>query len=138
MLQVVLDTNVIISALLKAAGLENQVLRLGLNGIIKLCMSATIFAEYASVLVRPRLKFQSQEIHIILEQLRETGEFFHPAHTLAVCSHEPDDRLLECAEAAQANFLVTGNKRHFPQEWKTIQVVNAREFIEYFTARQSR
>jgi hypothetical protein len=36
---------------------------------------------------------------------------------------------LECAETASANFLVTGNKRHFPKHWKNTQVVNARELL---------
>lgn len=41
-----------------------------------------------------------------------------------------DNRFLECAEAAGAQYPVTGNKRHFPGNWKGTQVVNGREFVE--------
>ena len=37
---------------------------------------------------------------------------------------------LECAEAAHADYLVTGNKRHFPDQWKKTRVIGVREFIE--------
>lgn len=43
---------------------------------------------------------------------------------------DADNRFLECAEAARADFLVTGNKRHFPKRWNETQVVNARELVE--------
>jgi predicted nucleic acid-binding protein len=48
---------------------------------------------------------------------------------VTACRDEPDNRFLECAEAAGAEFLVTGNKRHFPQRWKTTRVANAREVL---------
>ncbi|MBZ5724690.1 MAG: PIN domain-containing protein [Acidobacteriia bacterium] len=57
-----------------------------------------------------------------------------PARTLSASSDEPANRFLECAEAAKADFLVTGNKQHFPEQWKAIRVVNAREFPGQFVA----
>jgi uncharacterized protein len=39
------------------------------------------------------------------------------------------NRFLECAEAASADCLFTGNKRNFPKRWKTTVVVNARELL---------
>jgi predicted nucleic acid-binding protein len=50
--------------------------------------------------------------------------------TLSVSPDEADNRFLECAGEAQADYLVTGNKRHFPKRWKSTQVVNARELLE--------
>jgi predicted nucleic acid-binding protein len=52
-----------------------------------------------------------------------------PNKTLSVSGDEPDNRFIECADAAQAEFLVTGNKRHFPTEWKTTRIVNSRELF---------
>jgi uncharacterized protein len=40
------------------------------------------------------------------------------------------DRFLECAEAAGADVLLTGNKKHLPPTWKTTTVKNARQFLE--------
>lgn len=53
-----------------------------------------------------------------------------PAITLAVSPDERDNRFLECAESAGADFLVTGNRRHFPAVWKTTRIVSTRELIE--------
>jgi predicted nucleic acid-binding protein len=54
-----------------------------------------------------------------------------PATPLAVSPDETDNRFLECAEAAGADFLVTGNRRHFPNVWKTTRIVSARELVEF-------
>jgi uncharacterized protein len=44
---------------------------------------------------------------------------------------EPDDDIfLECAQAAVAHYLVTGNVKDFPSAWRSTQIVNAREFID--------
>jgi predicted nucleic acid-binding protein len=47
-----------------------------------------------------------------------------------VSPDERDNRFLECAESAGADFLVTGNRQHYPSVWKTTRIVNARELIE--------
>ena len=44
---------------------------------------------------------------------------------------DPDDnKFLECADAAHADYLVTGNQRHFPRFWKKTKVITSREFID--------
>jgi predicted nucleic acid-binding protein len=53
-----------------------------------------------------------------------------PAMTLAVSPDESDNRFLECAESAGVDFLVTGNLRHYPTDWKSTRIVGARELIE--------
>jgi len=47
-----------------------------------------------------------------------------------------DNRFLECAEAADAHYRVTGNKRHFPKRWKSTHIVNAREFLRHCETRE--
>jgi predicted nucleic acid-binding protein len=43
---------------------------------------------------------------------------------------DPDDnKFLECADAGRADYLVTGNQRHFPRFWKNTKVITSREFI---------
>ena len=53
-----------------------------------------------------------------------------PKEKLAVSPDEKDNRFLECAEAADADYLVTGNKRHFPEQWKECRVIGARDLVE--------
>jgi predicted nucleic acid-binding protein len=52
-----------------------------------------------------------------------------------VSPDEQNNRVLECAEAAAADFLITGNKRHFPKRWKATQILNARELFDLFADR---
>jgi putative PIN family toxin of toxin-antitoxin system len=131
----VLDTNVVVSALLKPQGLEDQVLRLGLVGKARLCVSPAVLAEYVLVLSRPKFKLQSQEVNSALSKLQQASTVVHPAFALKLCRHEPDNRFLECAEAAASDYLVTGNTRHFPREYKNTKVVTARQFLELLAAR---
>ena len=77
----------------------------------------------------PHLKFDPTEITHFLECLSSASALFDPTHTVSASPDEPDNRFLECAEAAGADFLVTGNKRHFPKRWKRTEVVNARELL---------
>ena len=52
-----------------------------------------------------------------------------PARALHVTPEPDDNQFLECADAAKADYLVTGNVRHFPKFWKKTKVITAREFI---------
>jgi putative PIN family toxin of toxin-antitoxin system len=129
MIRVVLDTNVLVSANLSDQGLESLVVSLVLNRKIRLCLSPPILDEYRRVLYYPRLKFEPAEIDRLLARLRRCGIKVVPDHPVSVPPDEPDNRFLECAEAARAEFLVTGNQKHFPNRWKLTDVVTARELL---------
>lgn len=129
MIRLVLDTNTLVSANINDEGLEGLVVSLGLNKKVQLCVSDPILKEYQQVLSYPRLKFATQEVARFLARLRSASIPVAPTHTVSASADEPDNRVLECAEAAGADFLVTGNKRHFPKRWKSIQVVTARELL---------
>jgi putative PIN family toxin of toxin-antitoxin system len=77
--RVVLDTNVVVSALLKPQGTEDQVLRLALAGRLMLCVSPQVLAEYSRVLSSPKLKFQPEEVAMALRHLERAGSLFRPA-----------------------------------------------------------
>jgi len=128
--RVVLDTNVVVSALLKPDSLEDQVLRLGLAGRLRLCLSPDTLAEYALVLPRPKFKLQPGEVNQDLARLHAASTMFSPTRTIHVSKDAPDNRFLECAEAAGAAYLVTGNSKHFPKRYKGTQVVTARQLLE--------
>jgi uncharacterized protein len=130
MIRVVFDTNVVISAHIYAGGLQHRVLKLGLEGHARLYVSSELAQEYERVLKEPRLNFPKPVIRSFLRRLREVATMVEPMRRLAACSDEDDNRALECADAAGADFLVTGNKQHFPPHWKQTQIVNGREFLE--------
>ena len=52
-----------------------------------------------------------------------------PIERIGVATDEDDNRFLECATAAQAVYLITGNLRHYPRVCAAVTIVNAREFL---------
>ncbi len=133
MIAVVLDTNVLVSANLNEEGLEALVVSLSFAGNLLFYISHPILQEYERVLRYPRLNFLPADIDALMRQIRVKGIMTRVSNRrLTDAKHEPDNRFLECAEEGRANYLVTGNKRHFPGRWKTTEVVNAREFLIEF------
>ena len=126
---VVLDTNIVISAVLKLDGLESRILRQAVNGELKLYLSPPILIEYAEVLQRQKFRLSEAAQQQILEGLKAAGTVVIPRRRLLVSPDPEDNMFIECAEAARADFLVTGNLRHFPAGWKGTRIVSSREFL---------
>ena len=129
--RVVLDTNVVVSAHLNAEGYERHVLDLVLAGKLQIAVSAAILEEYEGVLRRPKFGIAPRQVGRALHLLRTAARMVRPHRRQEVARDPADNRFLECAEASKADYLVTGNKRHFPRPWRQVQVVNARELIEW-------
>ena len=128
-LRLVLDTNIIVSAALKPDGLQRTVLLLALTKPARLYVNEAIIAEYASVLARPELKIR-KGLHQQLLQLIRSRCYRVAATKRLQVTPDPDDNIfLECVDAARADYLVTGNQRHFPRFWKKTKVITSREFI---------
>nr|WP_161557107.1 putative toxin-antitoxin system toxin component, PIN family [Acidisarcina polymorpha] len=108
-----------ISALLSPTGAPAQVfLRTILGGDIQLCVSGKIYAEYEEVMRRPRLRRSESEVTGALRAVRDHGYWVKPTVRLQACVDADDDVFLECAVAASADYLVTGNLRHFRKSGK--------------------
>jgi putative PIN family toxin of toxin-antitoxin system len=130
-IRVVLDTNVVVSAYLNAEGYERHVLDLVLARKLLLMASEPILAEYEGVLLRPKFGIRPSLVERSIRMLRAEAVIKRPMHKLAVTRDPDDNRFLECAVSSGADYLVTGNKRHFPQRWRQTLVVNARELLEW-------
>jgi putative PIN family toxin of toxin-antitoxin system len=132
--RVVYDTNVVVSATLKAGSIPASLVILALDRHVRLCLSPIIFAEYEAVLKRPKFAFDAHAVDAFLRDLRRVAIMVFPAKHVHVASHEPDNRFLECAQAARAQYLVTGNKRHFPfSVFGKTRVVSPSEFARIVT-----
>jgi predicted nucleic acid-binding protein len=94
-----------------------------------------VFSEYREILHRPRFQLHPRQVHAVLRDIRKAAHFVRPAGNLAVSPHESDNRLLECAQAARADYLVTGNLRHFPSVHKTTKVVTGRRLLDIIAAK---
>ena len=130
MIRVVLDTNIIVSALLQPLGAPAQVFALVLSDSIQLCVSASVYAEYEEVLRRPRLRRSENVIAGALDTIRKKGFWVRPSERVNVCSDPDDNMFLECAQTARADYLATGNLKHFPASWAGTRVVTARWLLE--------
>jgi len=136
--KVVLDTNVVVSAHLNPDGLERHVLNLALARRLRLYLSAQILAEYEEVLRREKFAIDPAKLGESLRLIRLKAKAIEPKTSLAVTSDPDDNKFLECAEEAGANYLVTGNRRHFPKLWKKTRIVSSRELIEEVVTRFKR
>jgi predicted nucleic acid-binding protein len=88
--------------------------------------AASIYAEYEEVISRPRFQRHPDVIAGALGAIREKGIWVRPSQIVRVCSDPDDDAFLECAEAAGAAYLVTGNLKHFPPAWAGARIVTPR------------
>src|SRR5216683_6521469 len=126
-LRLVLDTNVVVSAALKPFGLQRTVFLLALTKPARLYLSEPIFEEYRAVLSRPELHIHKGLRQQFLQLLQSRARFVAPIGSLQVTSDPGDNIFLECADAAGADYLITGNQRHFPNFWKKTKIISSRE-----------
>ncbi|MGA2465237.1 MAG: putative toxin-antitoxin system toxin component, PIN family [Thermodesulfobacteriota bacterium] len=130
MLKVVYDTNVIVSAALKEESLPALLLSLGLEGKVRFFVSLALVQEYQKVLERPRFKLGHKEITELMEKINQKAIMVKPTKELDLLKADKSNRILECALKAKVDFIITGNKKHFPfEEFKGSKIVTPREFL---------
>ena len=128
-LRLVIDTNVVVSAALKPEGLQRTVVLLAMTKPALWYVSDAIVSEYAMVLARPELKIRRNLRHQLLQLIKNHTRVVSPSRLAQVTSDPADNIFVECADAARADYLVTGNQRHFPKFWKTTKIITSREFL---------
>lgn len=128
-LRLVIDTNVLVSAALKPESLQRTTLILSTTKPARLYVSQPILDEYADVLSRPELHIRKGLRLQLLQLIKNNGHIVAPSRRLDVCSDPDDNVFLECADKAGADYLVTGNSRHFPKFWKKTKIITSRDFI---------
>ena len=125
-LRLVIDTNIVVSAALKPDGLQRTVLLLAITKPARLYVSDAIMDEYREVLARPRLNIPKGRRQQLLQLIRNRSHTVTPARPLQVTPDPDDNKFVECADAARADYLLTGNQRHFPKFWKKTKVITQR------------
>lgn len=127
---VVLDTNVVVSGLLRPHSKPATVLRLVAIGAVCVAYDERILAEYREVLARPKFPFSPAQIKTFLDQIEGEGVAV-AALPLTNRLPDPDDAaFLEVAVAARVQALITGNARHYPVRCRHgIAVVDPATFL---------
>jgi putative PIN family toxin of toxin-antitoxin system len=101
---------------------------------VELCVSEELLTEYREVIARPKFAgLDPQRVTLLLELIAEEATLVSPTNVLNISKDEADNRFYECAEAAGADYLVTGNIKHFSKDYKTTKVVTARQMLELLT-----
>jgi uncharacterized protein len=135
MTRIVLDTNVIVSALV-FGGIPRGVLELAEAGQCEFFYSEPIENEVRRVLSE-KFDWPQAMLHEVLPVLWSTGKRVVPRATINAVPADPDDnRILECAVEAQAQVIVSGDHHLLAlQKYKSISIMTPRQFIELLLAR---
>jgi len=128
-LRLVIDINVLVSAALKPEGLQRTALILAVTKPALFYVSHPVLKKYADVLSRPELAIRKGIRQQLLELVKNHSHSVTPSRRLEICTDPDDNVFLECADAARADYLITGNQRHFPRFWKKTKVITTGEFI---------
>lgn len=128
-LRLVIDTNIVVSAALKPDGVQRTVLLFAITKPARLYVSSAIIAEYGEVLSRSELKIRRGLRLQLLQLIKNHSHLVTPTRLPQIAKDPGDDKFIECADAARADYLVTGNQRHFPKFWKKTKVITGRELI---------
>jgi putative PIN family toxin of toxin-antitoxin system len=130
-LKIVLDTNVLVSALLKPNSIPSRILDLVLARQVALVLDHRIFAEYRDVLYRPEFELPREAVAHLLDFLWYSSERAQGGE-FVVQLPDPEDRMfIEVALSSLADALETGNIKHFPtSQCHGVRVLTPRQFLD--------
>jgi len=139
-MKAVVDTNVIVSALLNTNGTPAKILSLILNGSIKIQYDNRIIFEYIDVLSRKEFCFPKEMIDDLIDFIKHDGEFVNAEYMKRKFSDETDRKFYEVYSSAgvavglaehtiEAKYLITGNIKHFPKE---DAIVTPKDFMQIY------
>lgn len=136
-MKIVLDTNVLVSGLLTPFGISGEIVRMVSAGLLILLYDSRILLEYQEVLYRLKFQFNKEHIDLLLDYIKKNGQVI-PASPLKERLPDPDDEpFLEVAIGGEAECLVTGNKVHYPQQFReSVKILSPTEFINFYRKRK--
>ena len=133
-MKIVCDTNILISAYLFPGGTPDELINLARAKEVALCISPDIVTEFKKVLLM-KFKHTEQEADDRVERLTQISEIVYPKERIdRIKRKDSDNRILECAVEARAEYLITGDKRDILPLGKVglTQIVTASQFLEIF------
>ena len=131
MINIVLDTNIIISAALSPKGNPAKILEfVTTDDELQIYYNAAIMAEYEEVLSREHLKLSIKTQHRIINTIKKAGILIDPPTSTMPLPDESDRIFYDTAKEVNA-YLITGNLKHYPEE---PHILLPARFIEIFNA----
>jgi putative PIN family toxin of toxin-antitoxin system len=127
--RVVFDSNIYISALVIPGCQAEQALARILDGVDTLLISKPILDEVLATLSK-KFSQDPEALSLTAVILTEMAEMVKPEHTVNVFADDPDNRILECAEAGGADVIVTGDKAMLRlKRHKNIPLMSLRQYL---------
>ena len=124
------DTNVLVSALTLPGGRGDHAVRKIIEGGDSLALSRFIIDELLSVLAR-KFGYDREELARVALFLADLGELVETTEPVAVLTDEPDNSILECALAAAARVIVTGDRAMLARgEFRDIRIVSPSAYLD--------
>jgi len=142
MMRVVLDANVMVSAILSPRGTPAQILHAWRAGRFDLVLSQAILVEIGRVLRYPRIarrhRWPEERLQVFLDDLAYAAILAPGALTLAVITNDPpDNRYLECAVEGEASYIVSGDDDLLKLgTYEGISILTPRAFLEVLQRQQ--
>ncbi|MDQ5823925.1 MAG: putative toxin-antitoxin system toxin component, PIN family [Chloroflexota bacterium] len=131
----VLDTNVFVSAVLSPRGTPSRIIKLAQDGAFAVAVSEVLLAEYQEVLLSQgfltRYHLADDEVNDLLSSFAQLATIVQAEETLSVVELDPDDdRVLECAVAGGADYIVSGDKHLLSLgEYQGIRILSPASFL---------
>lgn len=130
-MRIVRDSNVIISAFL-FGGPPAEIIQLALKEKASCFISIAILEEIQAVLQRPKFKLSASQVLYVIEQLHDLCTVVTPKHHVHMIDNDPSDNMiLECAQAANANLIVSGDSHLLDlKSWQGISVISPTDAVQ--------
>jgi putative PIN family toxin of toxin-antitoxin system len=127
--RVVFDSNIYISAFVFPWSQADQAFFRVLEGTDTLVLSKAILDEVLGILAK-KFSRDPEALSQTAVLMAEMGEFVKPARRVDVFKDDPDNRVLECAEAGKAECIVTGDKAMLQlKQYGSIRLVSLKEYL---------
>jgi uncharacterized protein len=132
--RLVVDTNVLVSALIFPGGAPEGVYRLALEGRVELVTSRPLLAELGRVLTA-KFGWAPERSEAEIAELVQVAEIVAPQHKLAEIEADPaDNRVLEAATEGRAEAIVSGDRHLLAlEQWRGVVVQTPAAFLASFT-----
>jgi len=129
-LKVVFDTNIFISAFVIPGSQGEEAYLHAMKGNFNLFSSVAILTEMAQKL-REKFGWQENKITRLLKAISKVATIIKTRPHFHLLADDPDNRILECAIAAEADFIVTGDKHLLSlKNFQNISIVKLSNFLE--------
>ena len=130
-MRIVLDTNVLVSALITPLGNPARILDLIRQNEVSVYLDQRVIMEYEEVLSRPAFPFLKKDVDTVIDMFRENAVFVSSLPLKERLPDPDDECFLEIALHGKVDALVTGNLRHYPENLLAgVKVLTPKQFLD--------